>query len=171
MKFSTKQFGILLSTAFLLSTFIVSAAFGFDDKGGTRDSLGGLAKALTDASAPSLTAGQITAINAAAATLKASLTTTASTALTDAHTAYNTAVLAGDTAAANTAAGVISGIHAGRQNAELIAEAKFLTDVITILKNGGQWTNLTTKYTSAQLIRILQMGRGFGGGGREVGGR
>ena len=172
MKFSTKQLGILLSTAFLLSTFIVSAAFGFDDHGGpTRDSLGGLAKAIADAGAPSLTAAQITAINAAATTLKASIPTTTPTALTDAQTAYNTAILAGDLATAQAAAGVISGIITGQQNAHLIAEAKFSIDVITILKNGGQWSYLIQKFTSTQLIRVLDLSHGFGGGGREVGGR
>ena len=170
MKFSIKQFGILLSTAFLLSTFIVSAAFGFDDRGGGRDSLGGLSRAITEAGAPSLTADQITAINAAVTALKASLPTT-TTALTDARTAYDTAILAGDLAAAQAAAGVISGIVTGQQNAHLIAEAKFSIDVITILKNGGQWSYLTQKYTSAQLVRLLDLSRGFGGGSREVGRR
>ncbi len=134
--------------------------------GPTRDPLGALKRAITQASAPVLTAQEETALNALITAFKAAQPTEPDSALETAHEAYEEALIALNLAAAQTQASAIATRQAQLSDARLKAAAKFAIDAQTILKNGGQLTALTTKFGAERTLHLVQsmVGGGFGGG-------
>lgn len=142
---------------------------------GTRpqhDALGFLKRALTDANAPALTSQEETELNTLITNFHQAQPHGPDQTLQAAHTAYNNAILAGDLATANAQATIIANHTAALGNTRLQAEAKFDTDVLTILKNGGQLDPLKEKLGDHLVgtINSLVGGPPFGGPGFGPGG-
>lgn len=142
---------------------------------GTRpkhDALGFLKHALTEANAPALTSQEETDLNTLVTNFHQSQPHGPDQTLQAAHTAYNNAILAGDLATAQAQATVIANHTAALGNTRLQAEAKFDADVLTILKNGGQFDPLKQKLGDHVLgvINSLVGGPPFGGPGFGPGG-
>lgn len=161
----TKKNSILWGTAFLVCALSANLALVSAQQRTTRDALGFLKRALTEASAPALTTDQETQLNTLITAYKAAQSTEPSQALLDAHAAYAAAVVAGNAAAAQTQAGIIAGLIAGEQNTRLLALAKFGTDVTTILKNGGQLEYLVQKLSTDRVLGVIESLVGHGGFG------
>lgn len=138
---------------------------------GTRDALGFLKRALTEANAPALTTDQESQINTLITAFQAAQPADSSQALKDAREAYAAAVVAGNATAAQNQAGIIAGLISGEQNTRLLALAKFGTDVAAILKNGGQLEYLVQKMSNERLLGVIESLVGRGGGGPGGGGR
>jgi len=133
---------------------------------GERDSLGFLKRAITDANAPALTSDQETQLKTLITSFRDAQPDEPDDALQAAHDAYNDAILAGNLAAAQAQATIIANRSAELSKARLQALAKFHIDVQTVLKNGGQWEPLKTKFGD-RLVGIagsLAGGPAFGGG-------
>lgn len=165
MMYQNKKMSLLGGTAFLICALLTNLALASTQQRGTRDPLGFLKRALTDAGAPALTTDQETQITAAVTAFRAAQPDEPSQALLDAKAAFDAAVLAGNLAAAQTQAGIISGLIAAENNARLLALAKFATDVRTILSNGGQLAYLTQKYDAQRVVGIIESLAGRGGFG------
>lgn len=154
---------ILCGTALLICTLITTVASA--QQRPTRDSLGFLKRALTEAGAPTLTTDQETQLTTLITAYRAAQPTEPNQALVAARTAFAAAIVAGDAAAAQTQAGVIAGLIAGETNTRLLALAKFATDVSTILRNGGQLAYLVQKLSSEQVVNVVESLVGHGGFG------
>src|SRR5438045_3158954 len=140
-------------TVLLLCTIIGSATVAMaqgrmrrpdidQTQNGTRpqhDALGFLKHALTEANAPALTSQEETELNTLITNFRQAQPHGPDQTLQSAHTAYTNAILAGDLATANAQATIIANHTAALGTSRLQAEAKFDADVITILKNGGQF--------------------------------
>lgn len=158
------------SRALLLCVMISSAiiAVAQPQQRPQRDALGFLKRALTEATAPALTAAQETQLNALIASFREAQPDGPDEQLDEARTAYNNAVLAGDasTAAAQTA--IIANRSAALTTTRLQADAQFKIAVLAVLKSGGQWDALQQKFGAERVLGIvgsLAGGRGFGGPG------
>ncbi len=163
MKFQVRLAGIPVLMICLLAVGVVSA---LADHGGTRDALTGLKRAITQASAPTLTTQQETDLNALITAYKDALPDEADAALEAAREAYDAAILAGDQAAAQTQIGIITTRTAALQTARLTAQAKFQIAVLANLKAGGQLDLLKTKLGDDRLLGLVEslIGQGPGGG-------
>ncbi|NOT60225.1 MAG: hypothetical protein HOP19_08365 [Acidobacteria bacterium] len=155
--------------AMMVGLLAMSAVMGLAQGQGnnaTRDPLAGLKRAITQASAPVLTATQETAITALITAYRDALPDEADTALETARDAYEAALLAGNQTAANTAADAIAARQAVLSAMRLKASAKLTLDILANLQTGGQLTALNTKFTAErvlQMVRSLAGGGGFGG--------
>jgi hypothetical protein len=161
----TKNKSLLLGPAFLALALCANLALASAQQRVTRDSLGFLKRALTEAGAPALTTDQETQITTLVTAYKAAQPTEPSQALLDARAAYAAAVVAGDAAAAQNQAGIIAGLIAGENNTRLLALAKFGTDVSALLKNGGQLEYLVQKLSAERVLGVIESLVGHGGGG------
>ena len=159
----TKKNSILCGMALLICTLITTVASA--QQRPSRDPLGFLKRALAEANAPTLTTDQETQLTTLITAYKAAQPNEPNQALVAARTAFGAAIVAGDAAAAQTQAGIIAGLIAGETNTRLLALAKFATDVSAILKNGGQSSYLVQKFSSEQLVNIIESLAGHGGFG------
>ena len=166
MKVQTKLAGV----AFMLLC-LAGMQLNAQAQGPTRDPLRGLKRAISDASAPALTATQETAITAAITAYKDALPDEPDTALQTAHDAFEAAILAGNQTAITTAANAITTRSAQLLSARLLEEAKFDLAVIASLKSGGQYDPLVTKFTAARVLDLVESLVGGGGFGGPGGGR
>jgi hypothetical protein len=163
----------LLFCALIASTTMAFAQHGHGGPGGpqgqTRDPLGALKRAITQASAPALTTQQETDLTALITAFKATLPAEEDATLEAAREAFDAALLAGNLATAQTQATAIATRQAQLSDARLKAVAKFVIDALTILKNGGQFAALQTKFgdeRTLHLVESLAGGGGLGGGRR-----
>ena len=156
------------SIGLLLCLFSAIAVTSFAQGQGTRDPLSGLKRAITQASAPTLTTQQETDLTALITAYKAALPDGSDDALDTAREAFDAAILAGNATAAKAQAVIIANAAAALTTARLNAEITFELGVLTSLKNGGQLDALTTKYGSD---RVLEIVRSLAGGGGFDGGR
>lgn len=159
----------LLFCALIASSTMTFAQHGPGGQGGpqgqTRDPLGALKRALTQASAPSLTTQQETDLTALITAFKAAQPTEEDATLEAARDAFNAALIAGNLATAQTQATAIAARQAQLSEARLKAVAKFVIDALTILKNGGQLDALKTKFGDERTLHLVSSlaGGGFGG--------
>lgn len=139
----------------------------------TRDPLAGLKRAITQATAPALTAQQEADLTALITAYKDSQPDEPDAALQTARDAYDAAILAGNLTAATAQAATISSRQATLSNSRLVAQATFEIAVLANLKTGGQFTALQTKLGDDRLLSLvgsLAGGGGFGGPGDGRGG-
>lgn len=140
------------------------------------DALGFLKRALTEAGATALTSDQEMQLNTLITNYRNALPNGPDETLKAARAAYDAAVLAGDLTAAQAQATIIANRMAELSGARLQAEAKFQTDVVAVLKGGGQLDALKQKLGDGRvvgLIASLAGGPPFGGppfGGHPGGG-
>lgn len=161
MKFTVR----LASMAALLVCFAtLSASSALAQTSSTRDALAGLKRAISQASAPSLTTQQETDLNALITAYKDALPDGEDTTLATARDAYDAAILAGDATAATTAATQIANRTATLTSARLVAQAKFAIAVLANLKTGGQLTVLIEKYGNDRVLGLVNSLAGGGGG-------
>ena len=165
-------------TVVLLCAMIGSTttSFGQPGPGRQRDPLDSLRRALTETNAPALTSQQETQLSELITTFRDGQVHGPDAALEAAHTAFTNAILAGDLAAAQAQAAIISSRTSALGSARLQASAKFDIDVLAILKTGGQLDALRQKFEDERIVGIvgsLAGGPPFGGGrppGRPEGG-
>jgi hypothetical protein len=131
----------------------------------SRDPLGALKRALSQASAPALTTQQETDLTALITTYKAALPDGEDPALQTAHEAYDAALIAGDLAAAQTQAQAIAARLAALNLTRLNLQAKFEIDVLANLNAGGQLTPLVTKFEADRVLALVRSLAGGGGPG------
>ncbi len=161
-----KKTTIYLGVTFLfLAT--VAGALAMTPDHQTGDALSILKRAITQANAPALTTQQETDITALITAYKSSLPTEADEALEAAKDAYDAAILAGDQAAADTQAGIITTRQAALSLARLKASSKLQIAVLANLKTGGQLTLLVEKFSNDRVLSIVESLAGGGGGGRR----
>lgn len=160
----------LLFCALAVSTTMTFAQHGPGGPGGpqgqTRDPLGALKRAITQASAPSLTTQQETDITALITAFKAAQPTDEDATLEAARDAFNAALIAGNLATAQTQATAIATRQAQLSDARLKVAAKFVIDVLANLQTGGQLAALKTKFSDEVTLHLVSSlaGGGFGGG-------
>lgn len=162
---------VVSTTALLLCLLTASITVALAQQS-TRDPLAGLKRAITQASAPALTAQQEADLNALITAYKDSLPDGPDAALEAAREAFDAAILAGDLTAATAQATIIANRTAALSSAHLVAEAKFEIAVLSILKTGGQFTPLQTKLGDDRLLALVGSlaGGGFGEHGGPGGG-
>jgi hypothetical protein len=160
----------LLFCALIASSTMTFAQHGPGGHGGpqgqTRDPLGALKRAITQASAPALTTQQETDLTALITAFKAAQPTEEDATLEAAREAFDAALIAGNLANAQTQATAIATRQAQLSDARLKAVAKLIIDALTILKNGGQLDALKTKFGDERTLHLVSslIGGGFGGG-------
>lgn len=132
-----------------------------------RDPLGFLKRAITDASAPALTPDQEAQLKSLIINFHDAQPDEPDQVLQAAHDAYNDAILAGELAVAQAQATIIANRSAELSKIRLQALAKFQIDVQAVLKAGGQWELLKTKFGDrlVGIVGSLAGGPGFGGRG------
>ncbi|HMV82498.1 MAG TPA: hypothetical protein PKA34_05155 [Blastocatellia bacterium] len=162
----------IVSTTLFLICLLALGVTSAMAQGPTRDPLAGLKRALTQANAPALTATQETALTALITAFKDAQPDDPDAALVAARDAYEAAILAGNQTAANAQAVIISNRIAALTNTRLQDEAKFDIAVLAILKNGGQFIPLQTKFGDDRVLALVGSlaGGGFGGPGGGPGG-
>ncbi len=169
MKIQTRFVSTTILSLCLLTIGITTALA----QSSMRDPLAGLKRAITQASAPALTAQQEADLTALITAYKDAQPDEPSEELQTAREAYDTAILAGDQVAANAQAAIISNLLATGSNTKLQAQAKFEIAVLANLKAGGQFTALQTKLGDDRLLALagsLAGGPGGGPGGGRGGG-
>jgi hypothetical protein len=131
-----------------------------------RDALRSLKRAITEASAPALTADQETQLNTLITAYRDALPDEPDEALEAAREAFDAAILAGNLTAAQAQATIIANRTAELTNNKLRAEAAFETGALAVLKTGGQYDPLVTRFGAERVLALVGslVGRGFGGG-------
>ncbi len=135
-----------------------------------RDPLAQLKRAITQASAPTLTGTQETALTTLITAFKDAQPDEPDATIEAARDAYTAAILAGKLADAQAQATIIANRSAALNKARLDAQAKFDIDVLTILSNGGQLDPLNTKFTAERVLGLVSSLVGHGGGPGGFGG-
>jgi Spy/CpxP family protein refolding chaperone len=150
----------------LLCAIASSATVALAQRDQQRDPLGFLKRVITEAGAPALTSQQETQLNDLINNFRQGQPDSPDQALQAARTAYHSAILAGDLAAAQAQAQIIANRTAEHASARLQAEAKFDTDVLAVLKSGGQLEALRQKLSDDRLLGLISSlaGPPFGGG-------
>jgi hypothetical protein len=158
----------IITTALLICALALSSFMALADHGPTRDPLGVLKRAITQANAPALTAQQETDLNTLITNFRNAQPTEPDEALEAARDAYDAAILALDLTAAQTQATAIAARQAQLADARLKAEAQFKIAVLTNLQSGGQLALLRQQFSDDRVLEIVSslIGRGFGGGRR-----
>jgi Spy/CpxP family protein refolding chaperone len=165
----------LTGIAFLLVCLIAAVAtWASTPQGRERDPLSGLKRAITESGAPALTSDQETQLNTLIDNFKQARPQAPDEALRAAHEAYKSAILAGDLAAAQAQATIITNRTSELSNARLQADAKFKIDVLALLRSGGQLDPLKQKFGDDRLFGLISSviggprggPPGFGFGGR-----
>jgi hypothetical protein len=153
-------------TALLLCVIIGGASVALANSVAQRDPLRSLKRAITEANAPALTTDQETQLNTLITTYKDALPDEPDAALEAARDAFDAAILAGNLTAAQAQATIIANRTAELTNTKLRAEAAFETAALALLKTGGQYDPLVTKYGAERVLALVGslVGRGFGGG-------
>ena len=157
----------MMMSVMLVGTLMAFAQPGHGGPGGSRDPLAGLKRAITAASAPTLTATQETALTALIVAYRDAQPDEADAALETARDAYQAAVLAGNLTAVNTTAGQIAMRQAELTVARLKLSAKFIIDVLANLRAGGQLTLLAEKLGADKLFGLVSSLAGGGHGPRD----
>lgn len=168
MKFQGSKFGVI---AFSLFFLIVGATSSFA-QGRTTDPLAGLKRAISQAGAPALSTAQETALTTLLTDFRNAAPDGPDDALETAQDALQAAIVAGDLAAAQVQITIITTRTAQLQDARLQSQAKLSIAIIAILKTGGQYDLLVTKFGVDRVLGLIGGGenRGFGdgpGGGRR----
>ena len=127
------------ATAVLLCALVGSATLAQAQRGPQHDPLGFLKRAITEANAPALTTQQETQLTDLINAFHQGRTHTPDQTLQNSHKADATAILAGDQSAAQAAAATIASRTAELSSARLQAETKFRSDIVNLLKSGGQF--------------------------------
>ena len=162
----------LTSTAILLALILTTSAVTFAQRKPT-DPLAPLKRAISQAAAPALSATQETALTTLITEYRDSLPDERDELIESAREALDAAVIAGDLAAAQTQITVITTRVSLLQDARMTAEAKLAIGSIAVLKAGGQYDPLVTKYGTDRLLQLVTLtgpisspGDGPGGGRR-----
>lgn len=162
---------ILTSTAILLALILTTSAVTFAQRKPT-DPLAPLKRAISQASAPALSTTQETALTTLITEYRDSLPDERDELIESAREALDAAVIAGDLAAAQTQITVITARVSQLQDARMTAEAKLAIGSIAVLKTGGQYDPLVTKYGTDRLLQLVTLtGPASGPGDGPVGGR
>lgn len=160
----------LLFCALAVSTTMTFAQHGPGGPGGpggqTRDPLSALKRAITQATAPSLTTQQETDLTALITAYKDAQPDEEDAALVAAREAYAAALLAGNLASAQAQAKIIATRQAALSEARLNAAATFTLAALANLQTGGQLAALKTKFGDERTLNLVQslIGGGFGHG-------
>lgn len=155
------------ATALLFCALALSAITVLADRGPTRDPLGVLKRAITQANAPALTTQQETDLNTLITNFKNSQPSEPDEALEAARDAYDAAILALNLTTAQSQATAIATRQAQLSDARLKAEAQFKIAVLTNLQSGGQLALLRQQFSDDRVLDIVGSligGRGFGPG-------
>lgn len=160
MKKQVRWIGTSLMLLFVI-TVSLNTAFGQTQ----RDPLAQLKRAITQASAPTLTSIQETALTTLITAYKDAQPDEPDATIEAAREAYDAAILAGNLAAAQAQATIIANQSAALAKARLDAQAKFDIDVLAILSNGGQLSPLNTKFGADRVLGLVNSLAGHGGGG------
>ena len=134
------------------------------------DPLARLKRAITEASAPVLSAEQETQLTELAKAFREANKPTPNEAFKAAHDALNAAILAGNQAAVQTQVDALATLQTAQAKARLAADAKFKADVLAILRAGGQLEPLKTKLGDDRLVMLAGSLAGGGGPGGRPGG-
>lgn len=161
MKKQVRWIGTSMMLLFVM-TVSLSTAFGQTTQ---RDPLAQLKRAITQASAPTLTSTQETALTTLITAYKDAQPDEPDATIEAAREAYDAAILAGKLADAQAQATIIATQSASLAKARLDAQAKFDIDVLTILSNGGQLASLNTKFGADRVLGLVESLAGQGGGG------
>ena len=137
-------------------------------QGRTPDPLAALKRAISQASAPALSTAQETALTTLITEYRESLPNDEEETIATAREALDAAILAGDLAAAQVQITIIASRVAQIQDARMVAEAKLAIGSIAVLKSGGQYTPLVTKYGTDRVLQLVTLS---GPGDRPGGGR
>jgi len=147
---------ILNSTAILVALLLASSAVTFAQRKAP-DPLAPLKRAISQASAPALSAAQETALTTLITAYRDSLPDDRDELLESAREALDAAVLAGDLAAAQIQITIITTRVSQLQDARMTAEAKLAIGSIAVLKSGGQYDPLVTKYGTDRLLQLVTL--------------
>ena len=120
-----------------------------------RDPLLSLKRVVNEASAPLLTGEQEAQLNDLITNYRKARPDDPDDMLEAARTAWESAILAGDLAAAKAQAAIIASRTAELTNSRLQADTKFRTDVLGVLKNGGQFEPLRQKLGDDRLLGLI----------------
>jgi Spy/CpxP family protein refolding chaperone len=143
------------------------ATWASTPQGRERDPLGGLKRGIAEAGAPALTSEQETQLKNLIDNLRQGRPQAPDEALRAAHEAYRNAIFAGDLAAAQAQAAIITSRTSELSNARLQADAKFKIDVLAVLRSGGQLDPLKQKLGDGRLFGLISsLSGGHRGGGR-----
>ncbi len=157
-----------LACAVILALGLITGAssLAMAQRGGQRDALGFLKRALSEAGAPALTSEQETQLNTLINDFRSSLPTGPDEALKAARDAYSAALLAGDLTAAQAQATIIASRTSELSSARLQAATKFQIEALAALKNGGQLDALRQKLGDERVVGLISSlagGPPFGG--------
>jgi len=146
---------------------VVIGAVGVFAQGRPQDPLAPLKRAISQASAPTLSPAQEAALTTLINEYKAALPDESDEVIEAAREAYDAAILAGDFAAAQVQATTLTTRGAQLLDARLQATARLSIGSIAVLKSGGQYNPLVTKYGTDRVLQLvsLQDARGGIGGG------
>lgn len=160
------------SSIVLVVLILASTAVAFAQRK-TPDPLAPLKRAISQASAPALSATQETALTTLITQYRDSLPDERDETIENARESLDAAILAGDLAAAQVQITIISTRVSQLQDARMVAEARLAIGSIAVLKSGGQYDLLVTKYGTDRLLQLVTLtaplaGLGDGpGGGRR----
>lgn len=142
-------------------------------QGKNSDPLLALKRAISQASAPALTVTQETALTTLITEYRDSLPDYDDEAIETANELLDAAILAGDLAAAQVQITAITTRTVQLQDTLLVADAKLAIGAIEVLKGGGQYTPLVTKYGTDRVLQLVKfpVSRGAGSGPVDGGGR
>jgi len=165
-----KRVNTAIKTGLLFCAIAGLSTMALAQQGRTRDPLAFLKRAITEANAPALTADEETQLTTLITNFRQAQPHGPNQQLLDARKAYNNAVLAGDLDTAQTQAGIISGLMAAQSRSGLTARAKFDTDALAALKNGGQLDALAQKFGNQRVLMLIGSLAGHPFGGERFGG-
>ena len=153
----------LINIAILILCIITaSVATALAQHGFQRDPLAFLKRAITAANAPTLTTTEETQITTLITAFHNALPDEPDAIIEAARTAFDNAIIAGDLTAAKAQATIIANRTAVLVNTRLQAEATFKIGVLAVLKAGGQFNPLVTKFGNDRLLDILDSLTGHG---------
>ena len=165
---------VITSNSLLLGLILGVATIAQAQRGEPHEHLGFLKRVLNEAGATALTSDQETQLNTLITNFRNAQPKDKDETLEAARTAYSNAIIAGDLAAAQAQAAIISGQQTAHLNARAQGIAKFQIDVLAVLKGGGQLDVLRQKLGDERLVRMIgglagEGGPFFGGGRPEFG--
>lgn len=154
-----------------LGMIVISTA-GVFAQGRPQDPLAPLKRAISQASAPTLSPAQEAALTTLINAYKTALPEESDEVIEAAREAYDAAILAGDLAAAQVQATILTTRGAQLLDARLQATAQLSIGSIAVLKSGGQYDPLITKYGTDRVLHLVSLQDVRGGvGGGPGGGR
>jgi hypothetical protein len=146
---------------------LVTASTCVNAQGRPSDPLASLKRSITLAGAPALSTTQETALNSLITEFKNAQPDEADEVLETAREAYDAAIIAGDLSAAQVQITIITTRTAQIQDGRMQEQAKFGIAVLAVLKSGGQYDLLVTKFGSDRVLSLVLQLAVRGGRGPE----